>query len=162
MKLSDITFLENVTFSDMLNMAGQVVESICDADERLNRLLGQEFLYYQAATRLFTSYGVSDSDGDIEEFMNLLFGIGIERYEQWLIDGAGQEKYNAFKRMVERGCKYYLDKSGVEVLMDAATDAMKAFAKAVDAMAGLDEETVRKVAKAVLDDTNGDEVPHEK
>lgn len=151
MKLSDIEFIENVSFSDMLNMAGHVVNSICDADDRLNRTLGQEYLYLQGATRLFTTYGVSGTDGDIEEFMKLVFSYGMSRYEQWLSDGAGKEKYEAFKRMVDRGCKYYLEKSGVEMLMDAATDALKSFTKAVEGMAGMDAETAQKIAQAVAD-----------
>lgn len=125
MKLEEITFNEKVSFNDMLVMAGQIVESIYgEPEQKLNRVLGQEYLYLQGATRLFTTYGTRDEDGDPEEFMGLVFAMGVGRFERWLEDGAGKEKYQAFKRMVERGMKEYADMRPIDVLIRELSGAL--------------------------------------
>lgn len=121
MKLSDITFKENVTFSAMLEMASKLVDSMFkEPDKRVSMMIGEEYLYLQAATRLFTNYGAIDGVDDIEAFMEMVFSFGVDRYEEWLGERAGAEKYKAFKRMVERGIKYYLDMGPLEMLVGEA------------------------------------------
>ena len=133
MKLNDITFNEKVSFNDMLVMAGQIVESLYgDPENKLNRMLGAEYLYLQGAARLFTTYGTKENDGDPEEFMALVFSMGAERFEQWLEAGAGKEKYQAFKRMVERGCKEYTDLRPIDVLITELSGAMRTINEAGD------------------------------
>ena len=125
MKQSDFTFKEKVTFSEMLEMASKLVTNMFgDNQKRLNMVLGEEYLYLQAAMRLFTNYGATDGVDTLEEFMDMVFAVGVERFENWLMDNAGAEKYRAFKRMVERGVKRYLDMGPLELLVDEAGKAL--------------------------------------
>lgn len=125
MKQSDFTFRTDVSFGMMMEMAGKLVRSMFDdPDARLNNMIGQEYLYLQAATRLFTDYGATDGEDSIEEFMDMVFAVGVDRYKHWLQDNAGAEKYRAFERMVERGVRHYLDMKPLEMLVDEAARAM--------------------------------------
>lgn len=125
MKQSDFTFRTDVSFGMMMEMAGKLVRSMFDdPDARLNNMIGQEYLYLQAATRLFTDYGATDGADSIEEFMDMVFAVGVDRYKHWLQDNAGSEKYRAFERMVERGVRHYLDMKPLEMLVDEAARAM--------------------------------------
>lgn len=125
MRQSDLTFRQNVSFGEMLEMAGKVVESLFgDPDARLNHVLGAEYLYLQAAARLFTNYGATDGQDDIEGFMAMVFSVGVERFENWLRRNAGEEKYNAFRRMVERGAELYQDMKPLETFVYEAGTAL--------------------------------------
>ncbi len=125
MKLSDFKFKDNVRFSDMLEMAGKLVRSMFDdPDDRVNMLIGYDYLFLQAATRLFTDYGVLDAQDDINAFMDMVFAVVIERYESMIAAQAGKEKYEAFKQMAERGVRHYLDLGPLEMLADEAGRAL--------------------------------------
>ena len=125
MKLSDFKFKDNVHFSDMLEMAGKLVRSMFDdPDDRVNMLIGYDYLFLQAATRLFTDYGVLDGQDDINAFMDMVFAVGIERYESMIAAQAGKEKYEVFKQMAERGVRHYLDLGPLEMLADEAGRAL--------------------------------------
>ena len=125
MKLSDFKFKDNVRFSDMVEMAGKLVKSMFEnPDARLNMMIGYDYLFLQAATRLFTDYGVIESQGDIDAFMDMVFSIGMERYENTIAAQVGKEKYEAFKQMVERGVRHYLDMGPLEMLVDEAGIAL--------------------------------------
>lgn len=135
MKQSDFNFSQDVPFSNMLEMARKLVETMFgDPDRRLNMALGAEYLYLQAATRLFTDY---QEDGSIEEFMNMIFSVGAERYENWLRDNAGAEKYDAFKRMVDRGTKLYMDFTPMEALASELGRAVHYLNKMIEEAGGL-------------------------
>lgn len=135
MKQSDFNFRQDVPFSSMLEMARKLVETMFgDPDGRLNMALGAEYLYMQAATRLFTDY---QEDGSIEEFMNMIFSVGVERYENWLRDNAGAEKYDAFKRMVERGSKLFMDITPLESLASELGRAVHYLNKMIEEAGGL-------------------------
>ena len=125
MKLSDFKFKENVRFSDMLEMAGKLVRSMFDdPDDRVNMLIGYDYLFLQAATRLFTDYGVLDGQDDINAFMDMVFAVGIERYESMIAAQVGKEKYEVFKQMAERGVRHYLGMGPLEMLADEAGRAL--------------------------------------
>lgn len=125
MKLSDFTFKENVRFSDMTEMAAKLVKSMFDdPDKRLTMTVGQEYLFLQAAMRLFTNYGATDGIDDIEGFMDMVFSFGMARFQTWIQNGAGKEKYDAFERMFERGVRQYLDMGPLEGLVGEAGRAL--------------------------------------
>ena len=110
MKLTDITFKQNVSFSVMLEDALNLVRSMFeDPDERLERMIGYDYLFLQTATRLFTDYDAEPNTDELDEFMSMVMSYGIDRYKTWLMEGAGKEQYHVFEQMVERGCKHYLD-----------------------------------------------------
>ena len=126
MKQSDFTFKEKVSYGEMLEMASKYVSNLYeDPDERLTMAIGAEYLWLQAAMRLFTNYGATDGQDDLEGFMEMVFSVGVERFKNWLMDGAGVEKYRAFERMTERGVQLYLDMGPLETLVDEAGRALR-------------------------------------
>jgi hypothetical protein len=138
MKQSDLSFKTDVTFDDMLVTAGNMVTNLFGEPEtRLNAALGAEYLYLQAATRLFTDYSRDSGAEEVEEFMNMVFAVGAERYEHWLRDNAGAEKYDAFKRMVERGAKLFADASPMEQLAREAGIALHRWNQSIKEAGGL-------------------------
>ena len=162
MKQSDFTFKNNVSLNDMLVMAQNVVESLCvdDPKQRVNRLLGQEYLMLQAETRLFADCA-AENDGDPEAFMQMVFAVGVERFRDWLRDNAGAERFRAFERMVERGCKYYFDLSPLDVLVGAAGTALKHLNEMVESSGEMNAETAIGLLKQYLADQEREEQPLE-
>lgn len=153
MKLTDYTFRGDVSFNDMLVMAGQLVESLYgDADNRLGRMIGQEYLVMQAEMRLFTNYGMRDEDGDAEGFMQMVFSCGVERFREWLRSGAGQEKFDAFERMIERGAKQYLDMSPLDKLVDELSEALHKLNQMLGRSEDLTPDKAVELLKLYLDE----------
>ena len=159
MKQSDFTFWTNVRFGDMMEMAAKLVQSMFDdPDKKLNMVLGQEYLYLQAATRLFTDYGLKDGQDNIEEFMNMVFSVGVDRYKEWLKQNAGTEKYRAFERMVERGIQQYMDMKPLETLVEEAGKALFHFNQMIEKSGELTTGEAIELLKQYVAE-QGDEPP---
>ena len=162
MKQSDMKFKENVAFGDMLAMANNFVESIyADPDMRLNRELGYEYLYLQAATRLFTDYGAMDGKDDVESFMQMVFSVGVERYENWLMDNAGAEKYRAFQRMVERGNRHYMDVKPLEMFINEAGKALHSLNAMMNEGGAMSPDKAVELLMQYVKEQEGDSLPQE-
>ncbi len=162
MKLNDFVFKEDVSYGEMLVMASNVVESICgDLENRLNRVLGREYLFLQGAVQLFTNYTAGDNGTDVNEFMELVFSYGADRFEEWLRNNAGMEKYDAFKRMVERGTEYYLDKGALESFVDEAAKALNKLNQLLDSTGEMTPETAAEMLKLYIDEQKEETPPQE-
>lgn len=161
MKLSDITFKENVSFSAMMEAATRLVRSIfADPDDRLECMVGYDYLFLQMATRLFADYTAQSDVDELDEFMDMVLSYGIERYKTWLRDGAGAEKYRAFEQMVERGCKYYLDMGPLEEFVIEGVQALHSLNKVMEENGELSPDKAVELLKMYIEEQKG-ETPSE-
>lgn len=162
MKLSDITFKENVSFSVMMEAAARLVRSIfVDPDERLECMVGYDYLFLQMATRLFTDYSAESDVDELDEFMDMVLSYGVERYKTWLKDNAGAEKYRAFEQMVERGCKYYLDMGPLEEFVIEGVKALQSLNKVMEENGEMTPDKAVELLKMYIEEQKEETPPEE-